>query len=85
MVGTLESLRMTGAGTRFRAPKLAIMANLELWLTSGEAVHIRVDNAEDELNALKTGTGRFAGDYTDLTGPAIGVVRTDAIVAVVIR
>jgi hypothetical protein len=61
------------------------MQNLELWLSSGEAVHIRVDDAESELDALKTGTGRFAGDFTELTGPAIGVVRTDAIVAVVIR
>jgi len=61
------------------------MANLELWLSSGEAVHIRVDDAQAELAALKTGTGRFAGEFTDLTGPAIGVVRTDAIIAVVIR
>jgi hypothetical protein len=61
------------------------MANLELWLTSGEAVHIRVDDVESELDALKTKSGRFAGDFTELTGPAVGVVRTDAIVAVVVR
>jgi hypothetical protein len=61
------------------------MASLELWLSSGEAVHIRVDDTEKELDALKTRTGRFAGEFTELTGPALGVVRTDAIVAVVIR
>jgi hypothetical protein len=61
------------------------MANLELWLSSGEAVHIRVEDAQAELASLKNRTGRFAGEFTDLTGPAIGLVRTDAIVAVVIR
>jgi hypothetical protein len=61
------------------------MANLELWLHSGEKLQIRVEDAEAELAALKAGTGRFGADFTDLTGPALGVVRTDAIVAVVIR
>jgi hypothetical protein len=61
------------------------MANLELWLSSGETVQIRVENADNELAALKTGTGRFSGDFVDLTGPALGIVRTDAIVAVLIR
>jgi hypothetical protein len=61
------------------------MANLELWLSSGEAIQIRVENADAELAALKTGTGRFTGAFVDLTGPALGIVRTDAIVAVLIR
>ena len=61
------------------------MANLELRLISGEALNVRVDDAEDELDALKTRTGRFAGEFTELTGPAIGIVRTDAIIAVVVR
>jgi hypothetical protein len=61
------------------------MANLELRLSNGETLQIRVEDAEAELAALKTGTGRFAGDFADLTGPALGVVRVEAIVAVVIR
>jgi hypothetical protein len=61
------------------------MANLEIRLTGGEAVHLRVEDPEAELASLKNRTGRFAGEFTDLTGPAIGLVRTEAIVAVVIR
>jgi hypothetical protein len=61
------------------------MAILQLWLSNGETLQIRVDDAEAELAALKGGTGRFTGTFTDLTGPALGVVRTDAIVAIVIR
>ena len=61
------------------------VAALELWLNSGEKVQIRVEDPESELAALKTATGRFAGEFADLTGPALGIVRVDAIVAVVIR
>jgi hypothetical protein len=68
-----------------RRREAGAMANLELWLSSGEKLQIRVDNVETELAALKNGNGRFSGDFVDLTGPALGIVRTDAIVAVVIR
>jgi hypothetical protein len=61
------------------------MANLELWLSSGEKLHIRVDDPDTELKALRTGGGRFGDEFVELTGPAVGIVRTDAIVAVVIR
>ena len=61
------------------------MASIELWLSSGEAVQMRVEDVESELQALATKSGRFAGDFTELTGPAIGIVRTDAIVAVIVR
>jgi len=61
------------------------MANLEFWLSNGEKVNIRVDDVETELTALKTGTGRFGGEFVDLTGPALGIVRTEEIVAVLIR
>jgi len=59
------------------------VANLQLWLSNGESIQIRVEDVETELAALKAGTGRFAGEFTDLTGPAVGVVRTDAIVVIV--
>ena len=61
------------------------MANLEFWLSNGERLQIRVEDAETELDALKTGQGRFADEFVDLTGPALGIVRTEDIVAVVIR
>ena len=61
------------------------MAHLELWLSSGETVQMRVDDTNAELAALKAGTGRFASEFVELTGPALGVVRKDAIVAVLVR
>ena len=61
------------------------MANLEFWLSNGERLQIRVEDAAAELDALRAGEGRFAGEFVDLTGPALGIVRTEDIVAVVIR
>jgi hypothetical protein len=61
------------------------MANLEFWLSNGERVQIRVEDAASELTALKAGEGRFAEEFVDLTGPALGIVRTEEIVAVLIR
>jgi hypothetical protein len=61
------------------------MAHLELKLSNGDAIQLNVDDANAELAALKAGTGRFQDEFADLTGPARGVVRTDAIIAVVIR
>jgi hypothetical protein len=61
------------------------MAGLELWLESGEKVQIRVDDPDAEIAALKNGTGRFAHKFVDPTGLALGIVRVDAIVAVVMR
>jgi hypothetical protein len=61
------------------------MAGLELWLNNGEKVQIRVEDTDAELAALKARAGRFAGEFADLTGPALGAVRVDAIVAVVLR
>jgi hypothetical protein len=61
------------------------MASLEFWLSNGERVQIRVDDAAAELTALKAGEGRFAGEFVDLTGPALGIVRTEEIVAALIR
>ncbi len=80
LLGDERSGPFRGAVTKGRA-----MANLELWLSNGEKLQIRVDNAETELTALKARGGRFAGDFVDLTGPALGIVRTEDIVAVVIR
>jgi hypothetical protein len=61
------------------------MANIQLWLSNGETIQIRVEDADAELAALKSGTGRFTGEFTDLTGPALGIVRTEAIIAAIIR
>ena len=61
------------------------MPGMELWLASGEKVQIRVEDTEAEIAALKNRTGRFAHEFVDLTGPALGVVRVDAIVAVLFR
>jgi hypothetical protein len=59
--------------------------SLELHLDNGDAIQLRVEDVEAELDALKTRTGRFVDPWVDLTGPARGVVRTESIVAVVIR
>lgn len=61
------------------------MAALELWLNNGEKVQIRVEDTDAELAALKARTGRFAGEFSNLTGPALGVVKVEAIVAVLVR
>ena len=61
------------------------MAGLELWLSNGEKVQIRVEDTDAELAALKARTGRFSEEFSDLTGPALGVVKVEAIVAVIIR
>ena len=61
------------------------MASLELWLASGEKLHIRVEDHDAELAALKNRSGRFAHEFAELTGPALGVVRVEAIIAVVVR
>ena len=67
------------------ATKGRAMASLEFWLSNGERVQIRVEDAAAELDALKAGGGRFASEFVDLTGPALGIVRTEEIVAVLIR
>ncbi len=77
--------RTPPVGKTFGGAKTRHMAHLELRLTNGDTLQINVDDASAELAALKAGTGRFQGDFADLTGPAQGVVRTEAIVAVVIR
>ena len=61
------------------------MAALELWLSNGEKVQIRVEDANAEMEALKARTGRFAGEFCQLTGPALGLVRVEAIVAAILR
>ena len=61
------------------------MANLELRLSNGDALQLRVDDTEAEIVALKEHTGRFASDWVDLTGPALGTIRREEIIAVVIR
>ncbi len=76
---------MPQVGKTFGCPKTRHMARLELRLSNGDTLQLNVDDASAELAALKAGTGRFEGDFADLTGPAEGVVRKDAIVAVVIR
>ena len=78
-------LRTPLVGKTVGGPKTRYMARLELKLSSGDTLQINVDDASAELAALKAGTGRFQGDFADLTGPAQGLVRTEAIVAVVIR
>ncbi len=78
-------LRLTFRRNSPRRHEGRAMANLEFWLSNGEKLQIRVEDAQTELNALKAGGGRFAGEFVDLTGPALGIVRTDEIVAVVIR
>ena len=61
------------------------VAALELWLSSGEKLQIRVQDIEAELAALKARTGRFSEEFSALTGPALGLVKVDAIVAVLVR
>jgi hypothetical protein len=61
------------------------VANLELRLSNGDALQLRVDDTEAEIAALKEHTGRFADDWVDLTGPALGTIRREEIIAVVIR
>jgi len=61
------------------------VASLELRLTNGQTLQIRVDDVEGELSDLKSRSGRFASDWVQLPGPVVGEVRIDAIVAVVVR
>ena len=61
------------------------VAALELWLSNGEKLQIRVQDIEAELAALKARTGRFSEEFSALTGPALGLVKVDAIVAVLVR
>ena len=68
----------------------ALHVKVARWRTSssaqnGERLQIRVEDAQTEIEALKAGEGRFAGEFVELTGPALGIVRTEDIVAVVIR
>lgn len=61
------------------------MANLQLMLSNGQSLQLRVDDTTKELAALKARTGRFGTEFVDLPGPVLGVVKTEAIVAVIIR
>ena len=61
------------------------MASLELRLSNGQILQIRVDDAEAELADLRRRSGRFAADWVQLPGPVLGAVRIDAIVVVVLR
>jgi hypothetical protein len=58
---------------------------LQLQLSNGQSLQMRVEDADAELEDLKARQGRYAGEYVALTGPAVGIVRTDAIVAVLLR
>jgi hypothetical protein len=78
-------LRRWRVGKTFGGAKTRRVAHLELKLSSGDTLQLNVEDVSVELAALKAGTGRFEGEFTELTGPAQGVVRTDAIIAVVIR
>jgi hypothetical protein len=80
-----EAPLSASVGKRFGGPKTRHMAHLELKLSSGDTIQLNVADANAELAALKAGTGRFQDEFADLTGPAVGVVRTEAIVAVIIR
>jgi len=61
------------------------VASLELRLSNGQTLQIRVNDVETELNDLRRRSGRFAADWVQLEGPIFGAVRIDAIVAVVVR
>ena len=61
------------------------MASLELRLSNGQTLQIRVDDAESEIADLRRQSGRFAADWVQLPGPVVGAVRTDSIIAVVVR
>lgn len=61
------------------------MASLELRLSNGQTIPIRVDDVEAELTDLTRRSGRFGAEWVQLSGPVIGAVRVDAIVAVVVR
>lgn len=70
---------------RLRGGEAAHVASLELRLSNGQTLQIRVDDVEAELSDLKSRSGRFASDWVQLPGPVVGEVRIDAIVAVVVR
>ena len=73
------------AGTAAAATNVAGVAAIVLWLSSGESIQMRVDDVQAEVAALRERRGRFSGDYVELTGPALGIVRVDAIIAALIR
>jgi hypothetical protein len=58
---------------------------LELRLSNGQTLPIRVEDVDAEIADLARGTGRFAAQWVVLPGPVVGAVRTDAIIAVVVR
>ena len=61
------------------------MEALELRLSNGQTLPIRVEDVDAEIADLARGAGRFAAEWVVLPGPVVGAVRTDAIVAVVVR
>ena len=61
------------------------MASLELRLSNGQTLQIRVDDVEAELADLTRRSGRFGADWVQLPGPIVGAVKTDSIIAVVVR
>ena len=61
------------------------MGSLEIRLSNGQTLQIRVDDADAEVADLRNRSGRFAAEWVELPGPVLGAVRIDAIVAVVIR
>ncbi len=66
-------------------PNPSHVASLELRLSNGQILQIRVDDVDAELTDLRRRSGRFAADWVQLPGPVVGAVRIDAIVAVVVR
>jgi len=61
------------------------VGSLEIRLSNGQTLQIRVDDADAEVADLRNRSGRFAAEWVELPGPVLGAVRIDAIVAVVIR
>jgi hypothetical protein len=55
-------------GKVLRSREARGIANLQLWLSNGETIQIRVEDADAELAALKSGTGRFTDELADSTG-----------------
>jgi len=81
-------LPQTATGQRRKrrpSGEAACVEALELRLSNGQTLPIRVENVEAEIADLSRGTGRFAAEWVQLPGPVVGAVRTDAIVAVVVR
>ena len=70
---------------RTRRDEASRVAGLELRLSNGQTLQIRVDDVEAELMDLRRRSGRFAAEWVQLPSPVVGAVRIDAIVAVVVR